>query len=156
MERFLLKLSQACGTSNSTTVAVLLTSIQLFWNIGLSQQILQGLNLSIRNGQTVALVGGSGCGKSTVIQLIQRFYDPLEGAVLIDGNDVRQLNVRWLREHIGVVSQEPVLFALSIADNIRYGRDGISDADIETAAKEANAHDFISQLPQVHILQYIE
>ena len=67
----------------------------------------------------------------------------------IDGNDIKDLNIKWLRQHIGVVSQEPVLFALSIADNIRYGRDGVTDAEIEQAAREANAHDFISQLPDV-------
>jgi len=100
-------------------------------------------------GQTVALVGASGCGKSTVVQLIQRFYDPLEGCVEIDGVDIRQLNVHWLRNHIGVVSQEPVLFAKTIAENIRYGRDGISQEDMEKAAADANACDFISKLPQV-------
>jgi ABC-type multidrug transport system fused ATPase/permease subunit len=114
-------------------------------------QILNGLSLTVRNGQTVALVGGSGCGKSTVIQLIQRFYDPLQGSVLVDGKDVKQLNIRWLRDHIGVVSQEPVLFDLSIAENIRYGRDGVTDEDIERAARKANAHSFISELPLVSI-----
>lgn len=111
-------------------------------------QILNGLTLSVRSGQTVALVGGSGCGKSTVIQLLQRFYDPLGGTVLVDGNDVKNLNIRWLRQHVGVVSQEPVLFAMSIAENIRYGRDNISQADIERAAEEANIHNFILELPQ--------
>jgi ABC-type multidrug transport system fused ATPase/permease subunit len=96
----------------------------------------------------VALVGGSGCGKSTVIQLLQRFYDPLDGTILVDGNDIKTLNIRWLRQHIGVVSQEPVLFAMSIAENIRFGRDGVTQADIERAAEEANAHSFISELPQ--------
>jgi ABC-type multidrug transport system fused ATPase/permease subunit len=96
----------------------------------------------------VALVGGSGCGKSTVIQLLQRFYDPLGGTVLVDGNDTKNLNIRWLRQHIGVVSQEPVLFAMSIAENIRYGRDGVTQADIERAAQQANIHNFISELPQ--------
>ena len=100
-------------------------------------------------GQTVALVGASGCGKSTVVQLIQRLYDPLEGSVEIDGIDIRNLNVKWLRNHIGVVSQEPVLFAKSIADNIRYGRDGITDEEIEKAVIDANAYDFISNLPNV-------
>jgi len=100
-------------------------------------------------GQTVALVGASGCGKSTVVQLIQRFYDPLEGSVEIDGVDIRQLNIKWLRNHIGIVSQEPVLFAKSIGENIRYGRDGITQEDIEKAAADANAHDFISELPDV-------
>jgi len=100
-------------------------------------------------GQTVALVGASGCGKSTVVQLIQRFYDVLEGSVEIDGVDIRKLNVHWLRNRIGVVSQEPVLFAKSIAENIRYGRDGITQEDIEKAAKDANAYGFISELPDV-------
>jgi ATP-binding cassette, subfamily B (MDR/TAP), member 1 len=100
-------------------------------------------------GQTVALVGSSGCGKSTVVQLLQRFYDPLSGTVCIDGTDIRQLNVKWLRRHIGIVSQEPILFATTIAENIRYGRDGVTQDDIERAAKEANVHNFISNLPLV-------
>ena len=100
-------------------------------------------------GQTVALVGASGCGKSTVVQLIQRFYDPLGGSVEIDGIDIRKLNVHWLRNRIGVVSQEPVLFAKTIAENIRYGRDGITQQEIEKAAADANAYDFINDLPYV-------
>ena len=72
----------------------------------------------------VALVGTSGCGKSTCIQLLQRFYDPLEGEVTIDGNDIKGLHLKWMRDQIGVVGQEPVLFTNSIAENIRYGRDG--------------------------------
>jgi len=100
-------------------------------------------------GQTIALVGASGCGKSTVIQLIQRFYDPLEGCVEIDGIDIREMNVNWLRNHIGLVSQEPILFAKTIAENIRYGRDGITQEDIEKAATDANAYDFINELPNV-------
>jgi len=108
--------------------------------------------MKVENGKTVALVGSSGCGKSTVVQLLQRFYDPLSGTVLVDGLDIRELNIRWLRQHIGVVSQEPVLFAMSIAENIRYGRDNISQQDIERAAQQANAHDFISQLPEVSFL----
>ena len=69
--------------------------------------------------------------------------------VLVDGHDIRNLNLKWLREHIGVVSQEPVLFATTIAENIRYGKDGVTQEDIEKATKEANAHDFIMRLPQV-------
>jgi ATP-binding cassette subfamily B (MDR/TAP) protein 1 len=112
-------------------------------------QILNGLSLTIKKGQTVALVGESGCGKSTVIQLLQRFYDPLKGAVFVDGHDIKELNIKWLRQHIAVVSQEPVLFAMSIADNIRLGRDEVSQAEIEEAARQANAHGFISELPLV-------
>ncbi|NXC37903.1 MDR1 protein, partial [Penelope pileata] len=109
--------------------------------------ILTGLNLKVQTGKTIALVGASGCGKSTTVQLLQRFYDPDQGEVTLDGRDIRTLNVKWLRENIGIVSQEPVLFATTIAENIRYGREDISDAEIEQAAKEANAFDFISRLP---------
>lgn len=111
-------------------------------------QVLRGLCLNVRRGETVALVGASGCGKSTVVQLLQRLYDPQHGQVLLDGVDVRELNLQWLRSHIGVVGQEPALFAVSIADNIRYGREDATQADIESAAKEAYAHDFIMRLPQ--------
>ncbi|NWS25767.1 MDR1 protein, partial [Polioptila caerulea] len=110
-------------------------------------KILKGLNLKVQTGKTIALVGASGCGKSTTVQLLQRFYDPDQGEVTLDGRDIRTLNTKWLRENIGIVSQEPVLFATTIAENIRYGREDISDAGIEQAAKEANAFDFISRLP---------
>ncbi|NXR34260.1 MDR1 protein, partial [Zosterops hypoxanthus] len=110
-------------------------------------KILKGLNLKVQTGKTIALVGASGCGKSTTVQLLQRFYDPDQGEITLDGRDIRTLNVKWLRENIGIVSQEPVLFATTIAENIRYGREDISDAEIEQAAKEANAFDFISRLP---------
>jgi len=100
-------------------------------------------------GQTVALVGASGCGKSTTVQLIQRFYDPEQGVVKIDGQDIKSLNVKWLREHIGVVSQEPVLFATTIEENIRFGREGVTMEEIVQATREANAYDFIMKLPEV-------
>ncbi|XP_018398759.1 PREDICTED: multidrug resistance protein homolog 49 [Cyphomyrmex costatus] len=111
-------------------------------------EVLQSLNLKINRGETVALVGESGCGKSTCIQLIQRLYDPLGGQVLLDGVDVSTLNVQWLRSHIGVVGQEPVLFDTTIRENIRYGNDSITEEEMIKAAKEANAHDFISKLPE--------
>ncbi|KAM5255812.1 ATP-dependent translocase ABCB1 [Ctenodactylus gundi] len=110
-------------------------------------KILKGLNLRVQSGQTVALVGNSGCGKSTTVQLLQRLYDPTEGVVSIDGQDIRTINVRYLREIIGVVSQEPVLFATTIAENIRYGREDVTIEEIERAVKEANAYDFIMKLP---------
>lgn len=102
----------------------------------------------------MALVGASGCGKSTCIQLIQRFYDPLGGQVLIDGHDVRDLNLSWLRTHLGVVNQEPVLFGMSIIENIRFGRDGVTEEEIVRAARAANAHNFIMDLPQVGFLDF--
>ncbi|XP_024123995.1 ATP-binding cassette, sub-family B (MDR/TAP), member 4 [Oryzias melastigma] len=110
-------------------------------------KILENMSLSVKSGQTMALVGSSGCGKSTTIQLLQRFYDPAEGNVSIDGHDIRSLNVRYLREMIGVVSQEPILFATTISENIRYGRPDVTQPEIEQAAKEANAYDFIMNLP---------
>ncbi|XP_019364084.1 PREDICTED: ATP-binding cassette sub-family B member 5 [Gavialis gangeticus] len=111
-------------------------------------QILKGLSLKIGAGQTVALVGSSGCGKSTTVQLLQRFYDPQEGVIKIDGHDIRSLNLRHFRECIGVVSQEPVLFGTTIRNNIRYGREDVTDQEIEKATKEANAYDFIMDLPE--------
>ncbi|XP_014474963.1 PREDICTED: multidrug resistance protein homolog 49 isoform X2 [Dinoponera quadriceps] len=111
-------------------------------------EVLYGLSLKINRGETVALVGGSGCGKSTCLQLIQRLYDPLGGQVLLDGIDVSKLNVQWLRSHIGVVGQEPVLFDTTIRENIRYGNDSVTEEEMIKAAKEANAHDFISKLPE--------
>ncbi|XP_026226619.1 ATP-binding cassette, sub-family B (MDR/TAP), member 4 [Anabas testudineus] len=110
-------------------------------------KVLNNMSLSVRSGQTIALVGSSGCGKSTTIQLLLRFYDPQEGSVCIDGHDIRSLNIRYLREMIGVVSQEPILFATTIAENIRYGRPDVTQQEIEQAAKEANAYDFIMNLP---------
>ncbi|XP_071841103.1 ATP-dependent translocase ABCB1-like isoform X2 [Apostichopus japonicus] len=110
--------------------------------------VLNGVSLSVETGQTVALVGSSGCGKSTIINLIQRFYDIESGELLVDGIGVQDLNVRWLRSHIGVVSQEPVLFGCSIYENIEYGHPGVTKEEIIQAAKEANAHDFISKLPK--------
>ncbi|WAR14100.1 MDR1-like protein [Mya arenaria] len=99
-------------------------------------------------GQTVALVGPSGCGKSTVINLIQRFYDPDQGRVLVDGQDIRSLQVAGLRRNIGVVSQEPILFGLTIRENILLGRPDARTQEIEAAASMANCHDFITKLPQ--------
>ncbi|XP_037393229.1 ATP-dependent translocase ABCB1-like [Pygocentrus nattereri] len=110
-------------------------------------KILQGMSLKVPRGKTIALVGASGCGKSTTIQLLQRFYDPDAGEVTLDGRDIRSLNVRWLRENMGIVSQEPVLFGTTIAENIRYGRGDATDEDIERAVREANAYEFISKLP---------
>ncbi|XP_026765038.2 ATP-dependent translocase ABCB1-like isoform X1 [Galleria mellonella] len=109
--------------------------------------ILKGVSLTVKHGQTVALVGHSGCGKSTIIQLISRYYDVIDGNVRIDNNDVRHLSVRWLREQIGLVGQEPVLFNTTIRENIRYGREDATDSEIEQCARQANAHQFIMKLP---------
>uniref|UniRef100_A0A671WTY9 ATP-binding cassette, sub-family B (MDR/TAP), member 4 n=1 Tax=Sparus aurata TaxID=8175 RepID=A0A671WTY9_SPAAU len=110
-------------------------------------KILNNLTLNVKSGQTMALVGSSGCGKSTTVQLLQRFYDPHEGSICIDGHDIRTLNIRYLREMIGVVSQEPILFATTITENIKYGRPDVTQEEIIQATKEANAYDFIMNLP---------
>merc|ERR1719483_1975780 len=110
--------------------------------------ILKGFSIDIPIGKTVALVGSSGCGKSTCIQLIQRFYDPELGSVKIDGVNIKELNIGWLRDHIGVVGQEPVLFDLSIKENIKLGKPEATDDEITNACKEANAYDFIMELPK--------
>ncbi|XP_075612846.1 bile salt export pump isoform X3 [Balearica regulorum gibbericeps] len=111
-------------------------------------KILDNLNMVIKAGETTAFVGASGAGKSTTIQLIQRFYDPTDGMITLDGHDIRSLNIQWLRSQIGIVEQEPVLFATTIAENIRYGRDEATMEDIIKAAKQANAYNFIMDLPQ--------
>ncbi len=111
--------------------------------------ILQGTDIKIKAGSTIALVGHSGCGKSTCIQLLQRFYDPINGTVRIDGIDIKTLNVKWLRSQLGVVSQEPVLFGTTISENIKFGKNDATDAEVVKAAQNANAHDFIMKLPQV-------
>lgn len=110
--------------------------------------VLKHYNLSIEAGQTVAFCGPSGGGKSTIISLIERFYDPIKGDVLLDGHNIKDLNVSWLRSQIGLVGQEPTLFVGTISENIAYGLPTVpSQNEIEAAAKMANAHDFISQFP---------
>ena len=112
---------------------------------------MQNINIHIEPGQTLALVGSSGSGKSTIISLTERFYDPTAGGLLLDGIDFRDFNITWLHQQISLVSQEPDLFNISIADNIRYGANfrEISDKEVVDAAIIANIHDFIQSLPQV-------
>jgi len=114
-------------------------------------QVLKGLNLSVGKGQKVALVGPSGCGKSTCIQLIQRFYDVDEGATLIDERDVRDVSMTNLRNQLGIVSQEPILFDRTIRENISYGDNSriVTDQEIISACKKSNIHEFIANLPLV-------
>ncbi|CAF1578372.1 unnamed protein product [Rotaria sordida] len=110
-------------------------------------QVLRNLSLLARAGQTTALVGSSGCGKSTCISLFLRYYEPSSGRIMIDGRPITDYNVKQLRQNIGVVSQEPILFGMSIYENIRFGKVNATQAEIEQAAREANAHHFIMQLP---------
>ncbi|CAA3013834.1 ABC transporter B family member 19 [Olea europaea subsp. europaea] len=110
--------------------------------------VFKDFHLRIRAGQSQALVGASGSGKSSVIALIERFYDPTAGKVIIDGKDIRRLNLKSLRLKIGLVQQEPALFAASIFDNIVYGKDGATEAEVVEAAQAANVHTFVSGLPE--------
>uniref|UniRef100_A0A0E0CW85 ABC transporter B family member 19 n=1 Tax=Oryza meridionalis TaxID=40149 RepID=A0A0E0CW85_9ORYZ len=110
--------------------------------------VLRGFSLRVKAGTTVAVVGASGSGKSTVVWLVQRFYDPGDGKVVVGGVDARELDLKWLRGECAMVGQEPALFSGSIRDNIGFGNPKASWAEIEEAAKEANIHKFISALPQ--------
>ena len=113
-------------------------------------QVLRRLQLSIRQGESIALVGESGCGKSTVIQLIQRFYDLDQGSLELEGSNIEALNLPYVRSKLGIVSQEPVLFDRSIAENIRYGDNErtVSMEDVIAAARKANIHEFVAALPE--------
>lgn len=112
------------------------------------EQIFRGFSLFISSGTTVALVGQSGSGKSTVVSLIERFYDPQTGEVLIDGINLKEFQLKWIRSKIGLVSQEPVLFTASIKDNIAYGKEDATIEEIKAAAELANASKFVDKLPQ--------
>ncbi|GMT26871.1 hypothetical protein PFISCL1PPCAC_18168 [Pristionchus fissidentatus] len=111
-------------------------------------QVLNSFMLKIEPGETVAFVGHSGCGKSTAVGLLTRLYEAERGEVLVDGHEVRTLNLQWLRQHIGIVQQEPILFNDTIADNLRLGNPDMTLEDMERVCKMANAHDFVSRLPK--------
>jgi len=112
--------------------------------------VLQGLTFEAARGQTIALVGQSGCGKSTTIQLTERFYDSMAGSMYLDNQDASEINVAYLRQQIGLVSQEPMLFDTTVAENIMYGdlSRTVSEEEVIAAAKSANIHDFINSLPE--------
>lgn len=115
-------------------------------------RVLRGFNLTVEPGTHVALVGQSGCGKSTIIQLVERFYDPLHGAVNVDGRDISKLNVQEYRNHVALVSQEPTLYSGTIKFNILLGAtkpvDQVTQEELEEACRNANILDFIKSLPQ--------
>lgn len=114
----------------------------------LEVNVLNEFSLSIPKNTTAALVGASGSGKSTVVSLLQRFYDVSDGSITIDGHDIRQLDLKWMRSYIAYVQQEPQLFGLSVGQNIAYGVDrDVSQEEIEAAARDANAHEFIQSWP---------
>lgn len=112
------------------------------------KKVLKGINLLIKPGQKIALVGPSGAGKSTIMNMIPRFYDPNQGAVFIDGQNIREVTLSSLRDHIALVSQDVILFDDTVRANISYGRLNATDAEIKQAATKAAAHEFIMELPQ--------
>ncbi len=114
----------------------------------LDMPVLRGFDLALKPGEVVALVGPSGAGKSTIASLLYRLYDPQGGRLLLDGVPLSELDPDWLRQQIGVVAQEPLLFSTSVAENIRYGRPTATDAEVEAAAKMANVHTFVSSFPE--------
>ncbi len=115
---------------------------------GATTDALSGVTLELQPGETVALVGETGAGKSTIVKLVARFYDPASGCVLIDGIDLRELDLGEFRRHLGVVPQEAFLFTGTVADNIAYARPTATEAEIEAAARAVGAHDFVASLPQ--------
>ncbi|VDP82852.1 unnamed protein product [Echinostoma caproni] len=141
-----------CPASLIKSLTSSIVSHLFLWYINVSVgyallQILENFSLKVKPGQTIAFVGPSGSGKSTVVHMLQRFYDPADGQILIDGREIRDLDLKWFRSQLGVVQQEPVLFSGTIAENIAMGFLKASRQQIEEAAKLANAHEFIVGLP---------
>jgi len=115
-----------------------------------SRRVLDGISFAIKPGTHVGITGASGAGKSTVLSLLTRFYDPFEGSILLDGIDLRNYKINSIREQFAIVLQEPVLFSTTIAENIAYAKPGAGLAEIMRAAKAARAHDFITDLPEAY------
>lgn len=138
----------APGAGELTDVKGGISFENVSFHYGQGENIFENLNLNIRAGDYVALVGTSGVGKSTLCGLIPRFYDVSSGSVSIDGRDVRSVTLKSLRESIGMVQQDVYLFAGTVMENIRYGKPGATDQEVMEAARLANAHDFIMELPQ--------
>jgi subfamily B ATP-binding cassette protein MsbA len=110
--------------------------------------VLSNINLKVAPGEIIALVGPSGAGKTSLVNLIPRFYDPISGEILVDGQNIKKIKISYLRQQIGLVPQETILFGVSVRENIAYGRPGATEKEIIDAAKMANAHDFIMDLPE--------
>jgi len=126
-----------------------------FWSVSFAypsrpdSQVLVEFTLQIEPNSTVALVGASGAGKSTVVALLQRFYEVSTGSITIDGHDIRQLDLQWLRSNIGYVQQEPQLFGMTVRENVTYGLDrDVSDDELDEVCRKANAYEFIQKFPK--------
>lgn len=111
-------------------------------------KVLDNITFDVPVGECIGVVGASGSGKSTIASLLQRLYEPTDGCVMLDNHRLDQTDVRFLRSHIAVVSQHPTLFDMNVSENIAYGMESCSQKEIEEAAKQANAHDFVLSLPQ--------
>lgn len=154
LERIFLLLDEPVKLQDATD-AITMPSIQgkvefeqVYFEYKPSQKVIDKVNFNAQPGQSIALVGATGAGKTTIISLLSRFYDITDGAIKIDGIDIRKVTQASLRRQIGIVSQETVIFSCSIAENISFGNPQATAAEIETAAKIANIHDFILTLPQ--------
>ena len=139
---------EALALPNPTPGKVVFENVDFHYNGNGDEPVLEGVNLTAEPGQTVAILGATGSGKSTLINLIPRFYEASNGRVLIDGMDVRQLSQDSLLAQVGSVPQETILFSGTVRDNIRYGRPQATDQEVEAAAKAAQVHDFIMHLAQ--------
>lgn len=149
----LLRLSTTTAESQGTLRpeldgAVSFKNVQFAYPERSDAPVLKDITLSIADGECVAIVGASGSGKSTIAALLQRLYEPSSGSISVGSTDLSHTNVRHLRHHVSVVSQNPNLFDATIAENIRYGNEDVSAVDIRTAAKKACVHEFIMSLPQ--------
>ncbi|MCH1412395.1 MAG: ATP-binding cassette domain-containing protein [Rhodobacteraceae bacterium] len=139
---------EAVSSPSSWSGEIIFRDITFAYPTRADETILSNINLKIKPGETIALVGLSGAGKSTLIQLLQRFYDPDKGKIFLDGIDIKTMNRLEFRKSIALVPQDPVIFATTVLENIRFGNPGANDEEIYEAARSAAAHDFISELPQ--------
>jgi ATP-binding cassette subfamily B protein len=122
--------------------------VSFAYNGSSDEPVLRHVDLVVEPGETVAILGATGSGKTSLVNLIPRLYDPMEGQITIDGTDIRSLKQESLLEQVGIVPQESILFAGTVRENIRYGNSSATDKEVVTAAKAAQAHDFIMELPQ--------
>jgi ATP-binding cassette subfamily B protein len=130
----------------NATGAIVYRNVSFSYESGVP--VLKSINLSVKPNEKLAFVGPTGAGKSTMVNLLCRFYDPTDGAILLDGQDIRQISLQSLRKHMGIVLQDTFLFQDTVRENIRYGNPEASDDEVMDAAKVIDAHDFIIRLPQ--------